>query len=268
MMNSSILKTVGLGLLTIVVVIIAAITIKDEVARTSSPSIVHGSANLTEADVKLIIKDHLNENPEIIVNAYANYQRQVYNDQQKRAKLVIKDKIDELENDASTPFIGNPNASVTIVEFFDYSCGYCKRVFPDMLKLLETDTDVKIVLKELPILGPNSELASKAALATYLSNPDKYFDVHQAFLKKRITGQTSIIDTLTQLGLDVNTITTAMNSSKVATILSNNKTLATAIGINGTPAFTINGELVSGIIDYAEFVQKVKAARQLAQSNG
>jgi len=160
--------------------------------------------------------------------------------------------------------LGNPRGDVTLVEFFDYSCGYCKRALPDMLSLMHSDPKLKIVLKELPILGPGSAEAARIAVAVRMQDPDgqKYLAFHQALLG--VAGPASKEKALAaakEAGLDLARIEQDAASEEVAATLSEDSKLATAMGIHGTPGYVIGDSVIFGAVGVAALKERIDAAR-------
>ena len=210
-----------------------------------------------------LVRELFKANPEIVVEAlqvFQQKQEQLQAEAQKGALTAMKS---ELENDPSSPVAGNPDGDVTIVEFMDYRCGYCKRVFPDLVKLLEEDGNIRYVFKEFPVLGKESELAARAALAVWNIAPDKYFDFHKALMNNRgaIT-QSKLIDEADDLDIDEDDLTKAMADAKVDAALQKTFSIAKALDIRGTPAFIVGGHLVPGAIGLDALKELVALARK------
>ncbi|MCE3232447.1 MAG: bdbD 1 [Rickettsiaceae bacterium] len=183
-MTSSTLKIVGLFLLLVVIIVFSVFgLLKGTVS----------SGGLNKEEVEKIVSDYISTNPELIIKSLTQYQQQAQDKQDLESQKSITEKKNELENDASSPVAGNPKGDVVIVEFFDYSCGYCKKVLPSISELLKEDKNIKVIFKEFPILGPNSLLASQAAIAVYQLAPEKYFDYYSAAMKEHISGKDSIL---------------------------------------------------------------------------
>lgn len=252
-MNSSLLKTVSLFL---VLILIISIT---------SFSMLKGSGSgksMSKEEIEKIVSDYIQNNPKAILDSVAKYQQQASANEDKQAQENTKNKLNEIENDPSSPIAGNPKGDVVIAEFFDYSCGYCKKVFPNFIKLIDEDKNVKVVFKELPILGPNSDLAAHAAIAVHIINPNKYFEFYKAVMGGHINGQESLNSIAKSLGIDAKAMEAKMKSAEVEKILNTNKELASNIGIHGTPAFVIGGELIPGAADYDTLKGLVAKARE------
>ncbi len=206
------------------------------------------------------VRDYLLKNPEVIVEAMQRYEAKQRADQVKAARKMIVARADELLRDPATPVSGNPDGDVSLVEFFDYNCPYCRRVSPDMMKLEASDPKLRIVYKEFPILGPNSTFAAKAALAAHRQG--KYVKLHHALMKGRGTvTKEAVLRTAGKLGIDIKRLEKDMADPKIEAALKRNIALATELGINGTPAFVVGKEIVPGAIGFAALKQLVAKAR-------
>ena len=140
-----------------------------------------------KAAIEKIIKDYLLANPEVMMDVQNALEAKMETLQAERLKLTLKESADEIFRRPNAPIAGNPNGDITVVEFFDYNCGYCKRAFSDIAKMVEKDPKVKVVFKELPILSKGSEEAAKVALAAQMQG--KYWEVHRTLLSPARRGQ-------------------------------------------------------------------------------
>ncbi len=203
---------------------------------------------LDEARVKELVLEAIRENPEIVREAIEILQAQEEAAQAEAARLFLSQQRQILENDPNAPVIGNPDGDVTVVEFFDYNCGYCRRVFPNVKALLENDTNVRVVMREWPILGEASVFAARASLAA--REQGKYEEFHNALMgnRGRIT-EASVMSIAEGLGLDTDQLRADMNSDAVNAHLETSQRLTQALGFNGTPAFVFGDELVPGAIE-------------------
>ena len=151
-------------------------------------------------------------------------------------------------------FLGNKNGKEIIIEFFDYNCSYCKRSFPEIMELVSENKDIKIILKELPVLGESSILASKASIAS--QKQDKYFEFHQELIN--FSGIISLIDIKKiskELGINFEQLQRDMNSEETILLINESYRLADLIGVRGTPAFIINSNLIPGAIGKNEMLR-------------
>ncbi len=214
--------------------------------------------------IERIVRDYLLENPELMVEVMQRLEakQQARRDQQFQENLkLVKD---QLYADESVPFVGNPNGSKVIVEFSDYNCPYCKRTMPVVEQAVKQDSELKVYLREFPILGPVSQYAAAAALAANLQDKSKYNQVHRKLfsIEGRLTPE-KIDNALGQLGLDMKRLKSAMNSPEVKSALNLSLQLGQMLGINGTPAFVGAGRLIPGAVSAEELkvlVSQVAAA--------
>ena len=213
--------------------------------------------------IELIIEGYLLKNPEIIEKALQKLQTKKKLEKESRERKLINTSKYDLYHQPHSPFIGRIDARKTIVEFFDYRCAYCKKVYPTIVYLLEQDSNIRIVLKELPILGPESEYASRFALSAYKINPSLYKDLHSSFMRFPRNLDRAAINMIAQrLGLDVERIIEGINDPDISATLQDNYRLAQTLGINGTPAFVIGYKLIPGAISLKQFKELVEGAEK------
>jgi protein-disulfide isomerase len=198
--------------------------------------------------VEQMIDQYIRAHPEVIEQSLQALEATREVEEKARQKAAISTRQNDLLNDPSSPVSGNPKGDVTVVEFFDYRCGYCKRVASAVTQLQQEDTRVRIVYKDLPILGEASELAAKAALASRAQGKHQAF--HEALLaaKGDMTKDT-ILAVAGEVGLDGKRLETDMANPEWQTVIDRNRALAKDLGINGTPGFIVGTELVPGALD-------------------
>lgn len=219
------------------------------------------SSTLTRAEIEAIVRDYIAEHPEIVVEALREYQRLAEIRETEAAMAALAQRADELYDDAETPFAGNPDGDVVIVEFFDYRCGYCRNSASDLFALIDADPGVKVVFKEFPILGSASRLAARAALAS--RNQGLYFAFHRALMAADIGfSHDEIMAVAATVGLDTVQLEADMQAPEIDAYLARTDALARDLAIRGTPAFVIDGELYPGALDAADFNRLVAASRQ------
>ncbi|MEL3892732.1 DsbA family protein [Ferrovibrio sp. MS7] len=194
--------------------------------------------------------------PELINEAWQELKQQ-----EATIKAALTENRKEIFDDGVSHVAGNPKGDVTLVEFFDYRCGYCKQVQPSVLALLKEDSRLRVVLKELPVLGPDSVVAARAAIAAQ-QQPGKYFAFHNAMMEHR--GQlpeAEVLRIAKASGLDVAKLKADMAAPRVTEVIERNLALATKLGIQGTPGFVIGDEIVPGAIPLEAMRQLVKRQR-------
>jgi protein-disulfide isomerase len=216
-----------------------------------------------KAALQQIVRDVLVSNPEILVEAMQALEAKQQAEAGKAAKAAIVANRKAIFEDGVSFVAGNPKGDVTIVEFFDYRCGYCKQVQPGLITLLKEDSKVRLVLKELPVLGPDSVMASRAAVAAMEQDRGgKYLGFHNAMMGFRgQINEAEVMRMATEAGLDVKKLKADMASPKVEQVLRDNLALADKLGIQGTPGFIIGDELVPGAVPLEGLRQMVKQAR-------
>jgi len=220
------------------------------------------SAAPDRSAIEAIVKDYLINNPEIMLdvqNALETKQAAAAKAGQSEAIAANSDKLFHSPNDA---VFGNPNGDVTVVEFFDYNCGYCKHALPDMNALLKSDPNIRFVMKEFPILGPDSVRAHVVARAFKSLMPEKYLEFHRALLGQqgRATEQAAI-DVAVKLGADETQLREKMKAPDIATAFQDNYQIANSLNITGTPSYVIGNEVVPGAIGLDGLAQKIADQR-------
>lgn len=199
--------------------------------------------------IEQVVRDYIRAHPEIVVEALDAYQAKKDEEERSAKAQTLTSRAEEIFRSTSSPVIGNAQGDVTLVEFFDYQCGYCKRAQPDLERLVKQDSGLKVVLKEFPILGPASVTAARASLAA--QKQGKYLDFHTKMmgLKGQLTDDV-IYETAKQVGLDLDKLKQDMNDPSVVAELRANMDLAEALGVQGTPAFVINDQIIPGAVGF------------------
>lgn len=209
-----------------------------------------------------IVRDYILKNPEVVIQSIQTMQAREKQATKEKAKASLVKLRPELLNDPASPVGFNLKGDVSIVEFFDYRCGYCKRVFPDIMKVLNEDKNIRYVFKEFPILGPDSITASKAALAAWNLDKEKYTAFHKAMMiTKGGLPESRVMRIAAKVGYDVKALKKAMNEPRVQAQIDKNFAIAQALDINGTPAFIIGDEIIRGAVDLGTLKQLVAKAR-------
>ena len=207
---------------------------------------------LTESDkdeIKSMIREYLVENPEILQEMITALETRRAEAERIATEKGIIEHQDALFRGDDAFVAGNPNGSVTLVEFFDYRCGYCKRAMKDLQKLIADNPDLRVVFKDYPVLGPDSLVASRAAIAA--AQQGKYAQFHFGLMgRDGPVTEEAIFAVADEIGLDVNKLKKDMESEAVDKVLEENYALADALNIQGTPNFIIGDQLVAGARGY------------------
>jgi protein-disulfide isomerase len=215
-------------------------------AETIAPT-AGGSAFTDEQKKALgeIIKDYLIKNPEVMIDVQTALDEKMQKDQDAKQKSFMAENGKSIFRSPNSSVAGDPNGDITVVEFFDFNCGYCKRGLPEVQRLIHDDKKVRFVFKELPILAKGSEEAARVALAA--KRQGKYWEFHQAMLgSKGHANEASALKIAQSLGLDMDKIKTDMASDAVTKELHDMLVLAKNMGINGTPHFLVGNKSIPG----------------------
>lgn len=213
--------------------------------------------------IEEVVRQVLRDNPEILVEAIHAARAKQETDERDRAVKALSERRKDLERNPTSPVVGNPDGDVTVVEFFDYRCGFCKRAHPTMTELLKSDPKVRVVLKEFPILGPESILASRAALAVHRMDPAKYRPFHDALMTDRAAvSRERVLQVAKSVGIDIGKLEKGLVDPAIDAIIGETVELAQALGINGTPAFVIGNQIVPGAVDLDTLKQLIAKARK------
>ena len=208
-----------------------------------------------------VIEQYLLDHPEVIVKAVQKLQQKQAAAEQANFSDTAAGVRQQLLNAPLSPVLGNPKGDVTVVEFFDYKCPYCKRVADDVGKLISDDPNVRVVFKEFPILGPDSQIAALAGLAA--NRQGKYAAFHMAAMEHRgAFTQDNVLEIARESGLDIDKLRADMKDQALADEIAANQALADKLGINGTPAFIIGKEKVPGAISLDDMKKLVVEARE------
>jgi protein-disulfide isomerase len=214
--------------------------------------------------IEAIIHDYMSQHPDVILDAVQAAEDKMKADAQGKAATALVGRRAEILQDPASPVAGNPKGDVSLVEFFDYRCPYCKEVEPALEALLGQDRDLRFVYKEFPVLGPSSVTAARAALAA--RNQGKYAAFHRAMmaLKGRIDDD-AVFKVAGSVGLDLDRLKRDMAAPEIDRALKANIALAEALDIRGTPAFVIGNQIEPGAISLDDLKQLIDAARKKAR---
>jgi protein-disulfide isomerase len=232
---------------------------------SAGPAAAQGFSDSQRGEIENIVKTYLIAHPEVLQDAMAELEKRQADAEATKHKEGVKQYSKVLFHSPHQVTLGNPNGDVTMVEFFDYNCGFCRRALTDMLGLMKDDPKLRVVLKEFPVLGPGSVEAAQVAVAVRMQDKDgkKYLEFHQKLLGGR--GQADrahAIEAAREAGLDVSRLEKDMASDEVKATLEENMKVAEALGLNGTPSYVIGQDVVVGAVGLPTLKEKVAAARQ------
>lgn len=216
---------------------------------------------LSRQQIEQIVRDYLLREPDILFQAAKIYEQR----QKSRPTADVRQTIVNsraLLADVRAPSIGSPTPKVTLVEFFDFRCVYCRRMSPTVEQIVKENADVRVVFKDLPILGPVSITGSHAVLAAKQQHPDRYYEFHQALMRANDLSEAQIFGIAGELGLDTDQLRRDMVGPEVKAEVDANFALAKALSIAGTPAFILGNTLIPTSMSKPDLVRRIEEVRK------
>ncbi|MER8705347.1 DsbA family protein [Mesorhizobium sp. M1088] len=220
------------------------------------------AGGMSQDQIDQRIHDYILAHPEVLVQALQSLDQRQREAEAAQVKAVLASRADDIFRDKQSPVGGNAQGNVTMAEFFDYNCPYCRQVAPIMAQAAANDPQLRIVYKEFPILGPDSVFAAKAALAAQMQG--KYAEFHKALYdaKSRVN-ETIVLRIAAEIGLDVPRLKTDMQHPDIQAAIDQNAKLAQALKIAGTPTFVVGDQIFQGATDLASMKKLIGQARAL-----
>jgi protein-disulfide isomerase len=214
--------------------------------------------------IRAIIKDFLLKNPEVIQEALIELEKRQKDAEQQARRKITEDKTGPLFTAKHNTVFGNPNGNVTIIEFFDYNCGFCKRALVDLQKMIAEDKNVRVITKDFPVLGQGSMEAATVALAAKQQlSPDKLWSFHEKLLTVRgQVGRQQALDAAKNVGADMARLSRDIDGPAVRAAIEENIQLADALGLTGTPSYVVGDDIVVGAVGFADLKQRVDNIRK------
>jgi protein-disulfide isomerase len=215
-------------------------------------------------EIGAVVKDYLIAHPEVLraaLDALDKHEKQAAADAREK---IVDDQAGALFSSTHQATVGNPKGGATLVEFFDYNCHFCKGALPDIARLMKEDPNLKIVLKDFPVLGPDSVEASRVAIAVrnQLSG-DKFWQFHQKLLGMHgVVGKDQAVAVAKEMGVDIDRLNKDMASPEVKTSIQEVMTMADSLQINGTPSFVVGQDVVIGAVGYDELKNKIESVHK------
>ena len=215
--------------------------------------IIYSHSLKEQNEIEKLIENWIKKNPDKIRYALKMLKAKEEKEEKEKNFLLLSDN-------SLDPFFGNPNADITIYEFFDYNCGYCKSVLPTLLKVVEKDKNIKLVFKELPILSETSLEAAIYALAAH--NQNLYFEFHKKIMEYRGRLNGSVfVEVAKSIGLDIEKLKNDLNDDNIRLVIEKNRLIAKGLYINGTPTLIIGDKIIPGAINQQQLNEVIKEVR-------
>ncbi len=233
-------------------------------AIAAPPARAQSFSDTQRGEIERVVKDYLVAHPEVLQEVLSELEKRQSDADAAKHRDGVKQYSQALFYSPRQVTIGNRQGDVTLVEFFDYNCGYCKRALADMLNLMKEDAKLRVVLKEFPVLGPGSVEAAQVAVAVRMQDPTgkKYLEFHQKLLGGRgPADRAHALAVAKDIGLDMARIEKDMAGVEAKATLKENMHIAEALGLNGTPSYVIGTEVVVGAVGLAALREKVGTAR-------
>ena len=227
------------------------------------PAQAQDFSSAQKEQIKQLFEDYLMNNGELIVDSVNLYQTEQEQKDREAANVKAKAFMEKLKKDDNFPTAGNKKGDITLIEFFDYNCGYCGRALDALVEVLETEKNLNVIFLDMPILGPNSMEASKWSIAAHKQG--KYFDFHRQLMNVRGPKNEAAVEKIAKnLELDMKQLRKDKDSSEIADWLNENVEQASAMNVRGTPGFIIDGTMYPGYMPAErifEILKEIRAAR-------
>lgn len=215
-------------------------------------------------EIEKIVREYLLRDPKVILDAVERYRAKAREEQAQRSRAAVREHREEIFADPDSPVGGNPRGDVTVVEFFDYRCGYCRRFAPVLDQITEQDPQVRVIYKELPILGEESFTAARAALAARIQGG--YHELHQALMAAEgPLSEQAIMTVARSVGLDTGRLGQDMQAPEILDAIGRNRRLAAALGIEGTPALIVGDQVVGGAVPLDDLKAMIARSRRRSE---
>jgi protein-disulfide isomerase len=244
--------------------VLAIVSAAIQPAQAQAPAFTDQQRNA----IRDIVKDFILKNPDVVQDALMELDRRQKESERQARLQIIQDKASPLYTAAHDVSFGNPKGDITLVEFFDYNCGFCKRALGDLQRLVNEDKNVRIVVKDFPVLGQGSvEAASVALAAKQQLSPDKIWQFHQKLLSARgQVGRQQALDAAREAGADMARLQRDMDSPNVRGAVEQNIQIADSLGVTGTPSYVLGDEVVVGAVGFADLKARIDNLRKCGKS--
>jgi protein-disulfide isomerase len=238
-------------------------------ATAIAPALAQDFSAQQKQQIEGIVRDYLLTNPEILRDAYAALEAKQARAEAEQRSGALKTYADMLTKSPYQATVGNPNGKVTLVEFFDYNCGYCKQALPDLTRLMKEDGDLRVVLKDFPVLGPGSVEAAQVAIAVKKQlQGEKFWAFHVKLLGTRgQVGKAQALAAARDSGADMDKLAKDMEGPDIQATLQESAKLADALSLTGTPTYVVGDEVVVGAVGYAQIRGRLDNVRKCGKAS-
>lgn len=238
------------------------------VLGTTLPAAAQSFTDAQKDQIRSVIRDYLLQNPEILQEAMIELEKKQKDGEKAAQKQAMADLAGVITNSPRAVVVGNPQGDVTLVEFFDYNCGYCKRAMNDLRDMIKADPKLRVVLRDFPVLGPESVEASLVALAAKNQiKPEKYWEFHQKLLDQRgRVGKEKAIAVAKEFGADPAKLEKDMQSAEVRAAVEETMRIGDALKLQGTPAFIVGDEIIFGAVGEAPLKTAIASVRKCGKA--
>ncbi len=219
--------------------------------------------NISDADLDKKIRDYIINHPEILIESIEGLQKKSFQESNKKVMDYLAKHTDLIETQDNPPMLGNKDGDISVVMFYDYNCSYCKKAHKFNQDLLEKDSNVKIILRPLPILGDSSMYLSKISLAVHKAYEEKFPMIHDILMTSENITEQQMKITLNDYDVDYEIIENELNSFSIKQLINKNFEFAKQLGIKGAPSYVVNGIFIPGIITSEKFATIIKEIRNL-----
>ena len=219
-------------------------------------------------EIKALIRDYLIKNPEIIQEALNELEKRQADQEKANQNKALSEWLPVIMKSGRSTVLGNPKGDVTLVEFFDYNCGYCKRALTDLQKLMDSDKNLRVIIRDFPVLGPDSVESAVVAVAVrqHLSGP-KYMEFHVKLLEtKGRIGKDRALAVAKEMNVDLQKLQKDMDLPETKAILSETMQIGDALRLQGTPAYLIGEEIVFGAVGYQSLKDAIDSTRRCGKA--
>lgn len=216
------------------------------------------------SEVETVIREYLLKNPEVLRDALIELDRRAKSEEETQRKQAIEQLAPKIFASKHQAVVGNPKGSVDLVEFYDYNCGFCKRALPDLAALIKSNPDLRVVLKDFPVLSQGSVDAAHVAAAAKLQlSADKFWDFHQKLMSTRgQVGRAQALAVAKEFSLDMTRLARDMESEDVKAGIRETMQIGEALGINGTPSYVLGKEIVVGAVGLEALQTRISNIRK------